>query len=164
MNANWLSELAPEHPPPPPAWWPPARGWWIVAGVCLLLGVAAAAWRRYWRHADGRRARRAALFELQRIRANGDDRAAAHAIQRLLRRYALTVFGADRVAHLTGSAWIDFLAQHGGDGLAGDNGQGLLRAAFGSAAAPAQRKSWQDAAEAFIRRARGGMRDGAKAA
>jgi hypothetical protein len=150
MNAQWLDQLAPEHAPPPPPWWPPAVGWWIAAATCVVLVAALAAWRRFSAHAPARRLRRAAFSELAHIRSYDDDGAAARDLQRLLRRYALAVFGADRVAPLAGDAWLDFLARHGAEGLAGDSGRQLLGAAFGNRAA-AQRESWLAAAEAFIR-------------
>ncbi|HTV94695.1 MAG TPA: DUF4381 domain-containing protein [Steroidobacteraceae bacterium] len=155
MNANWLAQLAPEHEPPPPPWWPPAIGWWVAGAGCLaLLAACFFVWRWYAKHARGRRIRRAAILELERIRARGDDGRAARAIQRLLRRYALTLFGSDRVARLAGEPWIDFLTEHGGEGLAGDDGRALLDAAFGHAsAAPELRERWLEAAATFIRRA-----------
>ena len=152
MSANWLADLAPEHAPAPPSWWPPAPGWWVATGLCLVLLAAWFAWRRFARHTGYRRVQRAALDELERIRSQ-EELGSAAAIQRLLRRYALTIFGPDRMAPLTGEAWVDFVAEHGGEGLAGDVGRSLLGAAFGNPAAPAARESWLAAAEAFIRQA-----------
>jgi hypothetical protein len=116
--------------------------------------VLVAAWIgwRLARHAGHRGAQRAAFGELERIRSQGQVDSAA-AIQRLLRRYALTVFGPDRMASLTGDAWIDFVAQHGGKALAGDAGRSLLGSAFGNSASPSSRESWFAAAEGFIRQA-----------
>jgi hypothetical protein len=152
MSASWLDQLAPEHAPPPPSWWPPAPGWWGVAGLCLLALFLVIAWRRFYGRARRRTARSAALLELGHIRAQPQSEVAAR-IQRLLRRYALTVFGPDRVAPLSGEAWLDFLARHGGERFAGEDGRALLRAAYGNAGAAAQRETWLAAAEAFIRRA-----------
>lgn len=152
MSANWLEQLAPEHAPPPPPWWPPAPGWWGIAALCVLVPLLALAWRRFYRRAGRRAARRAALLELGRIRAQAESEVAAQ-IQRLLRRYALTVFGPDRLAPLTGEAWLDFLARHGGERFAGEDGRALLRAAYGKPAAATQREAWLAAAEAFVRRA-----------
>jgi hypothetical protein len=152
MSASWLDQLAPEHVPPAPSWWPPAPGWWGVAALCLLAPLLVLAWRRFYGPARRCTARSAALLELGHIRAQAQSDVAAQ-IQRLLRRYALTVFGPDRIAPLTGEAWLDFLTSHGGERFAGEDGRALLRAAYGNAAAATQRETWLAAAEAFIRRA-----------
>jgi hypothetical protein len=152
MSASWLDQLAPEHAPPPPSWWPPAPGWWGVAALCLLAPFLVIAWRRFYGRTRPRMARSAALRELRQIRTEPQSEVAVR-IQRLLRRYALTVFGPDRVAPLSGEAWLDFLARHGGERFAGEDGHALLRAAYGNTGAATQRETWLAAAEAFIRRA-----------
>jgi hypothetical protein len=152
MSASWLDQLAPEHAPSAPPWWPPAPGWWGVAALCLLASLLVLAWRRFYGRNRRRMARSTALRELRRIRAQAQSDVAAQ-IQRLLRRYALTVFGPDRVAPLTGEAWLDFLTRHGDERFAGENGRALLRAAYGMAAVATDRELWLAAAEAFIRRA-----------
>jgi len=151
MTASWLNQLAPEHAPAPPSWWPPAPGWWCVAGLCLLAVLVLVGYRRFKRGSCPR-ARRAALAQLDRIRMQHEPDVGAE-IQRLLRRYALAVFGADRVGRLTGKAWLDFLAQHGGEPLGGDRGRALLEAAYGNRRSPAEREAWLRAAAHFIRRA-----------
>lgn len=150
MTPNWISQLAPAHAPPPPGWWPPAPGWWVAAAL-LLAAVAAVAWR--WRD-PYRRSRRAALRELRAIRAEESDPAAsARAIESLLRRFAVAVFGGAQVARLTGDSWLAFVAARGGAPLAGEAGRSLLATAFGGGASD-QRDSWIAGAEAFVRRAR----------
>jgi hypothetical protein len=153
MNTNWVAQLAPEHAPAPPGWWPPALGWWAVAAFGALL-IAAAIW--WWR--DPRRVlRRAALNELQRIRADGGNASeTACAIELLLRRYAIAVCGPDRTARLSGEAWLTFAASVGGEAFAGDVGRSLLLATYRSGAPEdhAQyRERWLSAAETFLRRA-----------
>ncbi|HUN72752.1 MAG TPA: DUF4381 domain-containing protein [Steroidobacteraceae bacterium] len=150
MTPSWLSQLAPAHAPPPPGWWPPAPGWWLLA-VLLLAALAVGVW--WWRD-PYRRSRRAALRELRAIRADDSDVAAsARAIESLLRRFALAVFGAARVARLTGDAWLAFVAAHGGTQLAGEAGQTLLATAFGGGASN-DRERWIAGADAFVRSAR----------
>lgn len=150
MTPAWLSQLAPAHAPPPPGWWPPAPGWWLLA-VLLLGGASAALW---WSRDPYRRSRRAALRELRAIRADDSDLvASARAIESLLRRFALAVFGSARVARLTGDAWLAFVAAQGGTALAGEAGRSLLATAFGGCASN-DRESWIAGADAFVRAAR----------
>lgn len=152
MTPAWLSQLAPAHAPPPPGWWPPAPGWWLLA-VLLLGGASAALW---WSRDPYRRSRRAALRELRAIRADDSDLvASARAIESLLRRFALAVFGSARVARLTGDAWLAFVAAQGGTALAGEAGRSLLATAFGGCASN-DRESWIAGADAFVRAARRG--------
>ncbi len=154
MNANWLAQLAPERAPPAPGWWPPAPGWWALSAATLLIVAACLLW---WRN-PRRRLRRKALGELQRIYASETDVAlTARAIQNLLRRYALAVFGRDGVARLHGNAWLRFVAVRGGDRMNGAIGQSLLRASFGGTLSEDRyqdREAWFAAAEKFLRRAR----------
>jgi len=150
MTPDWTSRLAPAHAPPPPGWWPPAPGWWLVA-VLLLGVVAAAVW--WWRD-PYRRSRRAALRELRAIRSEDIDVvSSARAIESLLRRFAVAVFGAAQVARLTGDAWLEFVAAQGGTVLAGEAGRSLLSTAFGGGGSD-DRECWMAGADAFVRRAR----------
>ena len=125
MNANWLDQLAPEHAPAPPGWWPPAPGWWVLATV--LLGVAIGAW--VWWRSPRRRLRAATLRELRKLcAADLTIGESAQAVQNLLRRYALAVFGQETVARLNGAAWLEFLERHGAPTFGGDIGRSLLDA------------------------------------
>ena len=161
MGSNWLSQLAPPHAPPPPGWWPPGPGWWLLAAAAVALLVACA-WLRMRPQALRRRW---ALRELRRIRIAmdvagiGSEAAdavsladSARAIESLLRRYALAVFGRAEVARLSGRAWLGFLQQHGAAALSEEAGQSLLRAAFGGAVHD-HRQAWLTGAEAFLRQA-----------
>lgn len=152
-NSDWLAQLAPEHAPLVPVWWPPAPGWWIAA-IVLVAAFAAAVW--WWRRPP-RRLRRVALRELRRIRSRDDGTIeTARAVQNLLRRYALAVFGADRVARLSGAEWLRFVGAHGAGNLAGPLGEAMLAASFGGRILAGQmpdRDAWCAAAEEFVRRA-----------
>jgi Domain of unknown function (DUF4381) len=152
MNADWLAQLAPEHAPPAPGWWPMAPGWLAVSVLGALL-VAAAIWR--WRNPRLRQQRKA-LRELESIRAYASNEhdigATARAIQNLMRRYAIALFGRDQVAQLSGSKWLEFLVDHGGTSFK-DVGQSLLVVAFGAHKADQHRNHcarWFDGADAFL--------------
>ncbi|HEY6642712.1 DUF4381 domain-containing protein [Povalibacter sp.] len=153
MNNDWLTQLAPESAPASPGWWPLAPGWWALA----ILIVIAAGLTLLWLQRPAARRQRFVRSELQRLRERAIEPAsAARGIQNLLRRYALTVFGHDATARLSGEAWLQFVIDSGGDAFAGDSGRTLLAAAFGDTHAPiseADRLGWFDAADQFLRRA-----------
>jgi hypothetical protein len=149
MNADWLTQLAPARAPAPPSWWPPAVGWWILVGLILALAAARIVWRRFSAGAHRSRVRRAAIAELNRIRSL-DEVERAPAIQHLMRRYAITAYGATTVAKLSGDAWLRFVQAHGGADFGGTHGDRFLAAAFGKAASIPD-ADWSGPAEAFIR-------------
>jgi hypothetical protein len=154
MSNDWLTQLATEHAPAAPGWWPLAPGWWVLVILMVgLLGVGLYWWRR-----PAARRRRFARSELRRLRARGLEPVdAARAIQSLLRRYALAVFGRDATARLSGEAWLKFVVDSGGEAFVGHSGRALLAAAFGdanSAISVTDREGWFDAADQFLRRAR----------
>ncbi len=152
MSASWLSQLAPAHAPAAPGWWPPAPGWWGAGLLLVLLLAAIAAAIKWWRE-PRRRFRRAALRELRLIRSSAvEGPAAARAIENLMRRYAVALYGRDAVARLTGRAWLEFASAAGAERLSGEAGRSLLAAAFGDSA-HAEREDWLTAAGEFIRRA-----------
>ena len=111
MNGDPLAELRDIRLPADPGWWPPAPGWWVLALVCLILLAAGALWlvRRHRRLAPQRAFRRA----VQDILADPglDERARLHSLSRVTRRYAISVYGRERVASLSGEQWLSFLDQ-----------------------------------------------------
>ena len=128
MNAapNPLEALRPIHAAPLPELWPPAPGWWVLA--VLLAGLLAATivwcWRRYRQY----RFRNKVLLEVDSITSSySKDNSSEFLtnISTLLRRIALRRYPAERVASLTGSAWLQFLDSTGGGG-AFSNGVGQL--------------------------------------
>jgi hypothetical protein len=105
------------HLPGNPGLWPPAPGWWLVAviGLALLAWLTIVALRRYRVH----RRRRRILFELAGLERELASEPTPDALARmavLLRRLALTRFPRERVAGLSGSAWLGFLDETGGSG------------------------------------------------
>ncbi len=105
------------HLPGDPGFWPPAPGWWLVGaiGVALLAWLTVVALRRFRVH---RRRRRilAELAGLERELASEPRPDVLARVAMLLRRLALTRFPRERVAQLSGSAWLDFLDETGGKG------------------------------------------------
>jgi len=103
------------HLPAEPGWWPPAPGWWIVAALALLLlvWVSRIALRRYRLHRQRQRllARLDALAQPDGTLTPG----AVAEISTLLRRLALMRYPRQRVAALTGSEWLRFLDETGGN-------------------------------------------------
>lgn len=123
MDPTSLERLHDIVVPPPTPWWPPAPGWlWLLALVSLVALMLALRWFARWQR---NRYRREALAEVARLEALARDaskRANALAgLSALLKRTALTAYGRERVASLTGQAWFDFLDGSGdtrfGDGL-----------------------------------------------
>lgn len=147
MNSDWLKQLAPPHAPSPPGWWPLAPGWWLLALLVLLL----AAGLIYWYLRPSARLRRAALRELRQVESQAhDDIQLAHDLQNLMRRYAVATYGRETVARLSGAEWLAFVVAHGGADLAGETGEGLLRAAYGSRMLN-YRAPWLKGARDFLR-------------
>lgn len=91
--------------PPPPSQWLFAWGWWILA-ILLLLVIGILVWRvRHYRLKH--KAQKAALALLSQYRTDGT----LSDINTVLRQAALSYFPRERVASLTGHAWLAFLDQ-----------------------------------------------------
>ena len=97
--------------PPWPPWWPPAPGWWLLAVAALVAAVLGARLAlRAWRRGRGRRAAVRALEGLRRRHRQGEPSETLTAeLSVLMRRAALGRHPRERVAGLTGSAWLEFL-------------------------------------------------------
>lgn len=94
---------------PPVPFLPPAPGWYVlglaaVMGLALLVAHAIRRWR-----ADAYR--RAAMAELAACTTPAERLAA---MPSLLKRVALTAFGREEVAALSGQAWLAWLDRTGG--------------------------------------------------
>lgn len=94
---------------------PQTVGWYIV--LAALLTVAGWLAVRAWRRARAERYRRLALGELAAIEAAAGDPArrseALSALPALLKRAALARVPRERVASLSGDAWLAFLERTG---------------------------------------------------
>ena len=103
------------HGAPPPEFWPPAPGWWVlgILGIALLTLGTVWLYRRYRLY----RQRKQVLAELDQLKTLDTGQQAAEfttAVSTLLRRVALTRFTRQRVASLSGKAWLHFLDETGG--------------------------------------------------
>ncbi len=111
-----LSELRDIHLPLPIEVGLPAPGWWLVALLLLMGLVSGLVWLvNRWRAGRYRRQARAELADLLvSWQTHHDHQAYLQALQQLLKRVALTCFPRDRVASLTGEAWVAFLDRSSG--------------------------------------------------
>ena len=114
--ADPLAQLRDIHAPGMIETWPPAPGWWVLALLALALVLFAAS--RLLRRWLDNRYRREAMAELTQIktdwRRHGNDQTYLEALQKLMKRVALTRFPREQVAGLTGEAWVRFLDQSTG--------------------------------------------------
>jgi hypothetical protein len=110
-----LSQLRDIHLPAPVGWWPPAPGWWLLTLglIALIVGSSLWMWQRYRKRAY----RREALAQLQQIRdtyqTNQDAQYLLSELSALLKRTAITRYGRDEIAGLTGQRWLTFLDRTG---------------------------------------------------
>ena len=147
-----LSDLRDIHLPDPVSWWPPAPGWWMVLGLAIVLLVLAV-WG--YRRLRTPAAYQSARHELQGLReayaANRQDPKLVTGLSMLLRRYAMALYGRERVAGLTGKQWLTFLNKMGNtDIFTGDVGNVLVSVPYGSQV-PAQGEALLTAVEQWLK-------------
>jgi len=104
------------HAAAPPAFWPPAPGWWVVALLLIAILVLSTLWllRRYRLY----RLKVHIMDEIESLstcNTENTEEFTAH-LSMLLRRIALRRYSRERVAPLTGSDWLRFLDETGGNG------------------------------------------------
>lgn len=108
-----LSQLKDIAEPAPVLWWPPAIGWWLLALVVLALLIGLIFWL-VLRHRRNR-FRKLALLDLARIQQHyqehPDPQAHLNALNRLLKRVAITRYGREKVSSLHGEPWCRFLSE-----------------------------------------------------
>ena len=145
---DWLAQLAPAHAPPPVGWWPLAPGWWGL--ILLLVAAIVCFWLRY--RSPAQRLRRSGLRELAQVESTTvGDAALAHALEHLVRRYAVVRYGREAVAGLSGNDWLEFAIAHGATQWQGATGEALLQAAYGGTPQQANRPRWVAGARAFLK-------------
>ena len=109
-----LEQLRDLHVPPPVSFWPPALGWWIAAGIILGFFAVGFWFLRYRLKTAPRRDALKELLLLQdRFVQTQNCRELMSGLSQLLRRYALSCFGRQTVAGLTGLPWLKFLDEQG---------------------------------------------------
>ncbi|WP_240732658.1 MULTISPECIES: DUF4381 domain-containing protein [Dyella] len=139
-------------PPPPTSYWPQAPGWWVLLAL-IVLALLVYAIRRAWRWwAD--RYRRAALLELDAIERDLAEPArrgaALEALPALVKRTVFTWAPRQRIAPMTGDAWLGFLDRTlPGNPFTAGPGQRLETIAYGG---DALGNAEQDALLALLRR------------
>lgn len=107
-----LQDLRDIHLPEPLAWqWAP--GWWLLGLLILGGAVAACLWwlRRHRRQAFRREA--LAMLTAQQQASDLSPLEQAQALTRLLKRVAISRYGREEAAGLSGQAWLAFLDQTG---------------------------------------------------
>ena len=96
-----LGKLHDFYQPPPPAWTPQTIGWYVLFALFAVLAIAIAIHLiRRWL---ANRYRREALHELAHLQPQQ--------FSELLKRTALSAWPREKVASLSGPAWINFLNQ-----------------------------------------------------
>lgn len=144
QTAELAAKLAALHDvvvPAPVPWWPPAPGAYAVAALAAAA-VGWIGWRifRRWRANAYRRVALRRLVSIRTELADPARRAFALAeLATLVRRAALHVAPRERVASLSGDAWVAFLdAGVGGESFRSSTGRLILTAPYQPAAAIAR--------------------------
>jgi len=99
------------HLPAEVGFWPPAPGWWLLLLATLLLSFLLLRW--LWRRPSTAKPSIAspALQELNRIERQyrDDPHSLVSELSVLLRRVAMSQYGREQAAGLTGDAWLQLL-------------------------------------------------------
>lgn len=129
-----LSDLRDIHLPDPVSVWPPAPGWWIaLIFVIGLIVFSVWAFRRFRTPIAFKTARHELKGLRESYAANQQDDTLTLGLSRLLRRYAMAVYGREQVAGLTGQKWLAFLNEKGMTRQFTDGaGRVLVSAPYGS--------------------------------
>ncbi len=148
-NADSLQRLHDIVAAPPVPLWPPAPGWYLL--FCLLflslIFLLVRAVIRYRRNAY----RRAALAELRQAASDNEP---LPLIAQLLKRTALTAYGREQVASLSGETWVAWLVKTGGRDVPAAVAAALTQGLYDGSAKDS--KALADFAGTWIRRHKGG--------
>lgn len=112
-NQSALANLRDIHLPASIGWWPPAYGWIILGVLALLLLLGLAGFLIHY--VINNRAKRQALRLLETYRdvylKQMNAQLTSARISELLKRVALVYYPREKIASLSGEAWIAFLNQ-----------------------------------------------------
>jgi len=104
---NMLRDI---HLPDAVSWWPPAIGWWILLALLLL---AIYLLPKLYRYLTFKPLSRVCQEEFENIKIaynkQQDLSILIQSISKLLRQISMSFHGRDKVANLTGDAWINSL-------------------------------------------------------
>jgi len=106
-----LSQLRDIQLPGDPSWWPPAPGWWLVGLAVISLSYIVIDRILKWRRLTAPSRKFVTAMKCLPTHDPGQSQQNLTAISRLTRQYAITRFGRDRTAGLTGTKWLGFLDQ-----------------------------------------------------
>lgn len=110
MNPDELP-LRDIHLPTEVGFWPPAPGWWLLLLIILVFIFLVLRW--LWRRPSSAKFNIAspALQELERIERQyrNDPHTLVSELSVLLRRVAMSQYGREQAAGLTGDAWLQLL-------------------------------------------------------
>lgn len=112
------------HLPEPPGFWPVAWGWWsLILTIFFLICFAVLLWK--WR--KKRMAPKKAAIALLTLEQSTITPSGA---MEIVRQAALSYYPRDRVAHLSGANWLDFLDSQIGSSLFRHNEKEWLSALY----------------------------------
>lgn len=98
------------HMPTEVNWWPIAPGWWLLILVSLFFFLLA--YKKYRQRRQIRRSWQIVSQSLELfagLQKYSDDIAFIKGISALLRRTAISLYGKEETAGLSGQAWLQFL-------------------------------------------------------
>lgn len=100
-------DLEPITAPPPIPAWPPQPGWYVI-GAILLMGIVFLL-REFYLKRKRNEYRKISLQELEKVKSMPIDEKAFRQLNLILKSTALYAFKREKVASLTGKAWLQFL-------------------------------------------------------
>lgn len=113
MNNNLLQQLKDIHNPSAISWWPLAPGWYLLA-LLLLLVLATIGYYSFRRYQNIKRLQliKQTINDLK-LRIKSRDPKVISDCSKLIRRVALMKYPREKVAGITGEAWLRFLDETG---------------------------------------------------
>ena len=110
-----LAQLKDIRDPAVPGWWPLAQGWWYLLALILFIVMTLYFLKK---RKSAYRPFVSADNELQSLKnlyiKDNDSGKLAFALSRWLKRVALFAFPDEKLAGLTGQAWLEFLDNSAG--------------------------------------------------